>query len=234
MPYKPLSPEARAIKNAKQRARMADPALRAIKNAKENARASDPAQRAIKNAKTRARMADPVIREAKKAKERARKAANREREHAQWADYVSRNGDAVRARSRAYQARKWEEDPEHMRQISRNHYARHAAQKRAESSAYKKANPEKVQAWNNAHRARKLAAPVSDLTPAQWLQILAAYDHRCVYCGRKMRRLTQDHITPLSKGGSHTFSNVVPACRSCNSRKNYGEVLCPIQPLLLL
>ncbi|HEY5865103.1 MAG TPA: HNH endonuclease [Candidatus Tectomicrobia bacterium] len=82
-------------------------------------------------------------------------------------------------------------------------------------------------------RARLLGAAVNDLTAAQWEEIKVAYDHRCVYCGRKMQRLTQDHITPLSKGGMHTASNIVPACRSCNSRKFVGDVLVPVQPLLL-
>ncbi|MDB4875733.1 MAG: hypothetical protein JWM41_2179 [Gemmatimonadetes bacterium] len=28
-----------------------------------------------------------------------------------------------------------------------------------------------------------------------------------------------DHVIPISRGGSHTRENVVPACRSCNSKK---------------
>lgn len=57
-----------------------------------------------------------------------------------------------------------------------------------------------------------------DLTFEQWQAILAAHDHRCHYCGAACP-LTMDHVTAISKGGTHTASNVVPACRSCNSRK---------------
>ena len=28
-----------------------------------------------------------------------------------------------------------------------------------------------------------------------------------------------DHALPLSRGGAHTATNVVPACTACNSRK---------------
>jgi 5-methylcytosine-specific restriction endonuclease McrA len=47
---------------------------------------------------------------------------------------------------------------------------------------------------------------------------LACADGRCYYCGLE-RKLTQDHVVPLSKGGSHSKDNVVAACRSCNSSK---------------
>lgn len=86
---------------------------------------------------------------------------------------------------------------------------------------------------NARRRARKNGAEVNNLTPAQWEEIQVAYDYRCVYCGRKMKRLTQDHITPLSKGGNHTVQNVVPACYACNYKKRTGPPLVPIQPLLL-
>jgi len=45
--------------------------------------------------------------------------------------------------------------------------------------------------------------------------------HICGYCGRELSffRLTRDHITPLSRGGSDTWMNVVTACRQCNGQK---------------
>jgi HNH endonuclease len=95
-------------------------------------------------------------------------------------------------------------------------------------------NPDKALAANKTRRARKNAAPIRDLTAAQWQAIKAHYGHRCVYCHKKFRRLTQDHLTPLSQGGAHTVTNVVPACQTCNARKRTGPVLIPVQPLLIL
>jgi 5-methylcytosine-specific restriction endonuclease McrA len=82
-------------------------------------------------------------------------------------------------------------------------------------------------------RARKAAAPRNDLTATQWKEIKAAYGNRCVYCGKRSKKLTQDHIVPLSKGGSHTAGNIVPACRPCNGKKRDRAVLKPVQPMLL-
>ena len=43
--------------------------------------------------------------------------------------------------------------------------------------------------------------------------------HRCGYCGNKTRDLTLDHIVPRSKGGLHTWDNIVSACKPCNHTK---------------
>lgn len=42
-------------------------------------------------------------------------------------------------------------------------------------------------------------------------------DHSCQYCGTQAENL--DHVIPKSRGGSHTWENVVAACRRCNLRK---------------
>ena len=64
-----------------------------------------------------------------------------------------------------------------------------------------------------------------DLTKDQWAETIAYFDGRCGYCGVKPESMEQDHIVPLSKGGQHTASNVVPACRPCNRRKRYKSLL---------
>jgi 5-methylcytosine-specific restriction endonuclease McrA len=107
------------------------------------------------------------------------------------------------------------------------------AKQYAATAAWYAAHPEATQTKNAKRDARYKGAPVRDLTRAEWEEIKAAYGYRCIYCGNKPAKLTMDHITPLSKGGSHTKSNVVPACKSCNSSKGNRDVLKPIQPLLL-
>lgn len=43
----------------------------------------------------------------------------------------------------------------------------------------------------------------------------------CMYCGGQFResQLTRDHVVPMSRGGRDRWSNVVTACRHCNTRK---------------
>lgn len=50
-------------------------------------------------------------------------------------------------------------------------------------------------------------------------EILLRDHHTCQYCGTRGSELTIDHVVPRSRGGLHTWDNVVAACRPCNHRK---------------
>ncbi len=49
-------------------------------------------------------------------------------------------------------------------------------------------------------------------------EILRRDKYSCQYCG-STKQLTLDHVIPLSKGGKHTWDNVVVACEPCNNSK---------------
>ena len=110
----------------------------------------------------------------------------------------------------------------------------HAKEVEAYQKAYHIAHPEKHAARDKRRRARKRNAPLNDFTAAQWREMQKHYKHRCQYCRKICKgKLTMDHITPLSKGGSHTLTNILPCCQSCNSRKHTGPAPIPVQPMLL-
>lgn len=48
--------------------------------------------------------------------------------------------------------------------------------------------------------------------------------YRCQYCGVEAHDLTLDHVVPRKASGSHTWTNLVSACRRCNRRKG-GKTL---------
>jgi len=81
--------------------------------------------------------------------------------------------------------------------------------------------PDRLKIIDHRRRAR-LAAVKHTLTADQWEAILAIYKHRCAYCQRG-GKMTMDHVIPLARGGEHSPENVVPACFSCNSRKQHRD-----------
>lgn len=79
------------------------------------------------------------------------------------------------------------------------------------------------------HKARRRCAEKNgNITLREWENILKNHSYKCVYCGTKERKLTMDHVMPLSKGGEHNKSNIVPACQPCNSSKcnKILEIVC--------
>lgn len=103
----------------------------------------------------------------------------------------------------------------------------------AKKAEWRRKNKERVAAIVARKRMKRRQVAKNDLTAEQWQRIQEYFKYRCAYCGKKTK-LTKDHITPIHKGGNHTYSNIVPACQSCNSRKGIRNVPRPIQPLLLL
>lgn len=69
--------------------------------------------------------------------------------------------------------------------------------------------------------AEELRALLDWLAPEVREAIYQRDGRRCVYCGRTPPevRLTVDHVTPRQLGGRDEPSNLVTACRQCNSDK---------------
>jgi len=63
-------------------------------------------------------------------------------------------------------------------------------------------------------------------------EIFIRDNYTCQYCGTKTRDLTLDHVIPRSKGGPHTWDNLVSACKGCNHRKG-GKLLADVRNMKL-
>lgn len=75
-----------------------------------------------------------------------------------------------------------------------------------------------------ANRKRTRRQPIErDVRAAVW----ARTNGHCWYCGSKTNPFDDfaiDHVIPVSAGGSNEHSNLVPSCRTCNSRKQARPV----------
>lgn len=178
-----------------------------------------------------ARYVDPLVRkEQASLKSKAKYLANRKEMLARQLQYRTEHPERFRAVQRRHKTIHHEKILSRTREL----YAVNREKILKRKQAWYKAHPEAGVHQRNKRRALKNNSPRNDLTCQQWQDIQAAQNHCCAYCKKRCKgRLTQDHITPLSKGGSHTLHNVIGACKSCNSRKWTRDILSPVQPLLL-
>ena len=76
--------------------------------------------------------------------------------------------------------------------------------------------------WSkHLHRERKRTAEGSH-TYGEWELLKKQYRYICPSCGKKEPKikLGEDHIIPLSKGGSNWIENIQPLCKNCNYKKH--------------
>ena len=80
------------------------------------------------------------------------------------------------------------------------------------------ANLGAVRVPDRERSARPARPPIPETVRAM---VLLRDGYQCAYCGKHGERadLTLDHVTPWSRGGSDDASNLVAACRRCNSKK---------------
>lgn len=127
------------------------------------------------------------------------------------ADWRRRNDDKYRSGLRRQQ-RRVITDPV-AKEASRRAHRKWAA-----------SNREKVRTAVKRRRGRRLGADGWH-SSEEWARRVAEFNCHCAYCLSPMDRPTQDHMRPLSRGGTNDIDNLIPACVSCNSRKNARTLL---------
>lgn len=145
--------------------------------------------------------------------------------------------------------RDWAEaNPEQKRVAQRGYYVANRERVLAASSAWRKANPEKVAEQQQRHKGIKhaprdrrayakahpeIARKQSQMRRARLAKAViiagvAEYERLtrldpCSYCGHAGG--TADHIVPLTAGGNHGPMNITGACHACNSGKRDTSLL---------
>jgi len=146
---------------------------------------------------------------------------NLEKEKAYKKKWREENKEKERARSK-----KWrEENSEYDKAYKKKYREENQEQIKARHKKWREENPERQRAINrlssSKRRARKLNTQVEAITDEllkeHWIK-KGIDPHRCFYCeDRPYEHL--EHCIPLSRGGTHTKDNLVPACASCNLSK---------------
>lgn len=171
---------------------------------------------------------DATHREEKRAYRVAHREEKRAYDAAHSAKYRATHLDEKRASSRAHyianrerllaQSRAWRlAHPEQRRAIKAAYYAAHREDAVSKLRARRRADPAWARAFAVNRRAR-MAGAVGSHTALEWREKCAMFNNFCFYCG-EAKPLSRDHLVPLCRGGPNDISNIVPACKSCNSRK---------------
>lgn len=133
--------------------------------------------------------------------------------------YQKENMPKVRERNRRYRAA----NPNKVREMGRRGCRKWAKTHREYNAAryaiYRQEKPEINRLQQHRRRAR-VRLVGSDFTRTQWIESLTYFGGHCAYCGQPCERLEIEHMTPISRGGADTAANIVPSCKSCNTRKH--------------
>lgn len=140
-----------------------------------------------------------------------------------------KNAQHIRERRRKYR----EENYYTIRSREIAYQNAHKEQSSARSKKWQIDNPEKVKEAQKhyyernrercllrAFRRRMKYKENGGFTKEQIETLLEAQGYRCMYCGINIKhRPTIDHHIPISSGGGNEITNIVMACKFCNSSK---------------
>lgn len=111
--------------------------------------------------------------------------------------------------------------PEKHKEAWKNYYSQNRDQLRERVRQYRRSDRGKMakRVLRIRRKLRLKTAHQVPYKPDELRQRLKDFDNACAYCG-KAEQITLDHFIPISKGGTDSLWNIVPACHSCNSSKN--------------
>lgn len=142
-----------------------------------------------------------------------------------------------RAEKKAYK----KAHPEKVKEEKRRYKRAHPEKTAEDHRIYQQNHPEKVRiyaqkynqthngfkaVWNENRRSRKSMTD-GTFTFLESDLLYKQFNNSCAFCGVELtdergskNGKTLDHIVPLCDGGTNYIWNLIPACRSCNCKKN--------------
>lgn len=120
-------------------------------------------------------------------------------------------------------ARKYRQGhPDKVYEVKRKWRAENPNREKSRVAEWKRDNPERVASYKHHRRAMKLENG-GEFTKEEWENLCEKHGNRCLRCGKK-RKLTVDHVLPISLGGSNDISNLQPLCKDCNCCKGNKHI----------
>jgi len=128
--------------------------------------------------------------------------------------YREENRETLIEKKRSWHLKNKKEQNEY----SRKYYLENKEYMLIKNKKWRHENPERAKELRHMYRSRKYNAEGFH-TDQEWKAILNLFGNKCIVCGSNAE-MTEDHILPLSIGGSDDILNIQPLCKSCNSSKN--------------
>jgi len=128
--------------------------------------------------------------------------------------------NANMGRAREYSREYYRKHAEKVKRSAKKYRDKNPAIATAAQKRWRKINPEKIREYSRKRRANKSSVTVGPVDEAAIYELCG---NRCAYCG-STKRLELDHIVALAAGGPHCESNLLVACRTCNSSKGTKPV----------
>jgi len=121
---------------------------------------------------------------------------------------------AARKANPEYQKEWWKNN----REKAKGYRKKRRKQRTKENREWRKENPGKTTVHKHNRRVRETGAG-GRFTPEEWYALCLAAEFKCLRCGL-VKKLTPDHVVPVSKGGTGFIRNIQPLCGPCNSSKH--------------
>ncbi len=138
---------------------------------------------------------------------------NREKINTRNALYRKRNHEKV-----LRVTREWGKKNRSYKSLQNKKWAHeHTERIRFYNKRYQTSNPEAINAKTHRRRTRITKAGGS-YTASEFKNLCKQCHYKCLCCGKR-RKLTADHVVPVSKGGTSNIDNIQPLCGPCNSKK---------------